>query len=59
MKYRKFGKENFETSLLGFGTMRFPTINGKNLEIYEEIKRLNFDCIDVYTLHNLTCCASK
>lgn len=45
MKYRKFGKENFETSLLGFGTMRFPTINGKNLEIYEEIKRLNFDCI--------------
>jgi len=36
MKYRKFGKEDFNVSLLGFGTMRLPTIDGKNSEVDEE-----------------------
>lgn len=36
MEYRKFGKEDFETSLLGYGTMRLPILRGKNSKIDEE-----------------------
>lgn len=36
MQYRKFGKEDFKTSLLGFGTMRLPTVSDKSSEVDEE-----------------------
>ena len=36
MEYRKFGKEDFKTSLLGFGTMRLPLLGGKNSQVDEE-----------------------
>jgi predicted aldo/keto reductase-like oxidoreductase len=29
VKYRKLGKLDFETSVLGFGCMRLPTLDGK------------------------------
>lgn len=36
MKYRKFGKEDFESSLLGFGTMRLPVKGEKSSDVDEE-----------------------
>lgn len=36
MQYRHFGKINVKTSLLGFGTMRLPVINGNDSKINEE-----------------------
>lgn len=36
MLYRKFGPTNEEISVLGFGCMRFPIMNGKDDEIDEE-----------------------
>ncbi len=36
MKYRKFGREHFDVSLLGFGAMRLPIIGNDTSEIDEE-----------------------
>ncbi|WZL72289.1 aldo/keto reductase [Clostridiaceae bacterium 35-E11] len=36
MLYRKFGPTNEEISVLGFGCMRFPTVDGKDDQIDEE-----------------------
>lgn len=36
MLYRKFGQEDFESSLLGFGTMRLPMTDGEKPEVDEE-----------------------
>lgn len=41
MKYRKFGKCDFELSALGFGCMRFPTKDGKINE-NESIKMIRY-----------------
>ncbi|MCG8542086.1 MAG: aldo/keto reductase [Clostridia bacterium] len=35
MKYRRFGKEDFESSLLGFGTMRLPTVDNDSSKVDE------------------------
>jgi predicted aldo/keto reductase-like oxidoreductase len=35
MRYRKFGKLNWEASILGFGAMRLPVINGEDNKIDE------------------------
>lgn len=42
MKYRKFGKLDFEVSLLGFGAMRMPVINNEqgNLDEAESIRMI-------------------
>lgn len=36
MQYRKFGKEDFKSSLLGFGTMRLPTVSDKRSDVDED-----------------------
>lgn len=36
MKYRKFGKLDWQASVLGFGCMRLPTISGKSSDIDQE-----------------------
>lgn len=40
MQYRQFGKLNFKPSLLGFGTMRLPVINGdySKIDVPEAIR---------------------
>lgn len=44
MKYRKFGDTGLKVSVLGFGAMRLPTINGDSGNINEEeaIKMIRF-----------------
>jgi predicted aldo/keto reductase-like oxidoreductase len=44
MQYRKFGKTNFQSSILGFGCMRFPTLNKKIDQ--EKSKKMIYYAID-------------
>lgn len=47
MKYRKFGKLDWEVSNLGFGAMRMPTIDGKTSQIDEkEATKMIYHAID-------------
>lgn len=39
MEYRKFGKLNWKGSILGFGAMRLPVIDGKMSNVDEEQTR--------------------
>jgi len=61
MLYRKFGKTGLDVSILGFGCMRFPTLNGKNeiIDHDKTVKMLNYaiengvNFLDTgYTYHN-------
>lgn len=47
MQYRKFGKIDWKSSLLGFGTMRLPVLNGDQSMIdEEEAQRMIYYAID-------------
>ena len=47
MQYRKFGRLNWESSLLGFGTMRLPVLDGDQSKIdEEEAQRMIYYAID-------------
>ncbi|MCX5779736.1 MAG: aldo/keto reductase, partial [Firmicutes bacterium] len=46
MQYRKFGKLDWNASVLGFGAMRLPTLDGnqlgKNIDVQESIRMIRY-----------------
>ena len=59
MKYRKMGNLGYNVSVLGFGTMRLPVDENKNIDEAEAVRMLRFaadmgvDYFDTaYTYHN-------
>src|SRR5665647_3597511 len=46
MQYRKFGKLDWNASVLGFGAMRLPTLDGnqlgKNIDVQESIHMIRY-----------------